>query len=129
MGGLKGLGGGASIKIDNLGGRGMFLWKIWNCCERHFGALYTMIITCIHAWLCAMCHTAPSLSKVGGQLPPFSYPYDKPEDAKRWTLIKESLCFQYGSTLQLVGGVVTSHLVDLELIHTAEACTPADHML
>ena len=38
-------------------------------------------------------------------------------------------CQIYGSTVQLVGGVVTSHLVDLELIHAAEACTPADHML
>ena len=38
-------------------------------------------------------------------------------------------CQIYGSTVQLVGGVVTSHPVDLELIHTAEACTPADHML
>ena len=34
-------------------------------------------------------------------------------------------CQIYGSTVQLVGGVVTSHLVDLELIHTAEACTPS----
>ena len=30
-------------------------------------------------------------------------------------------CQIYGSTVQLVGGVVTSHLADLELIHTAEA--------
>ena len=34
-------------------------------------------------------------------------------------------CQIYGSTVQLVGGVVTSHLVDLELIHAAEACTPS----
>ena len=51
---------------------------------------------------------------------------DKPSDKTLEDLVSVlGSCQIYGSTEQLAGGVVTSHLVALELIHTAEAYTPS----